>query len=164
MPNLYGQWMNDFQCVWLPAKLELMVSKNAQIATNEDLQSLPKFQVLYFIPRLRSCFLNVSPDASLEFSLLDELALCFRMLASEAGHACQATNFLRALRQSREATGLGLLEGNRQQSSSRSADIEVSPDPSPHSAFISCKLLKQLKLSLILPPRNASRKQALVSF
>ena len=81
-------------------------------------------QVLYFIPRLRSCFLGVTPDASLEFSLLDELALCFRMLASEAGHACQATNLLRALRQSREATGLGLLEGHQQQGS-RPIDIEV---------------------------------------
>ncbi len=83
-------------------------------------------KVLYFMPRLRSCFLGVTPDANLEFSLLDELALCFRMLASEAGHACQATNLLRALRQSREATGLGLLEGHHQQGS-RPVDIEVRP-------------------------------------
>lgn len=80
--------------------------------------------MLYFIPQLRSYFLGIVPDASLEFSLLDELALCFRMLASESGHACQATNLLRALRQSREATGLGLLEGHAQQGA-RAADIEV---------------------------------------
>lgn len=82
-------------------------------------------QVLYFIPRLRAYFLGSIPSASLEFSLLDELGLLFRMLASESGHACQATNFLRALRQSREATGLGLLEGHTQQGTA-GADIEVS--------------------------------------
>lgn len=82
-------------------------------------------QVLYFTPRLRDYFLAVVPDASVEFSLLDEMSLCFRMLASESGHACQATNLLRALRQSREATGLGLLEGHAQRGA-QAADIEVS--------------------------------------
>ena len=80
--------------------------------------------MLYFIPQLRAYFLSTVPDANLEFSLLDELALCFRMLASESGHACQATNLLKALRQSREATGLGLLEGHAQKGA-RAADIEV---------------------------------------
>ena len=51
-------------------------------------------QVLYFIPDLRAFFLGATPDASREFSLLDELALLFRMLASESGHACQVSSLL----------------------------------------------------------------------
>lgn len=82
--------------------------------------------MLYFIPTLRAFLLGSVPDASLEFSLLDELALLARMLASESGHACQATNLFRALRQSREATGLGLLEGHAQKGT-HGADFEVWP-------------------------------------
>lgn len=81
-------------------------------------------QVLYFMPQIRAYFLEAVPDASKEFSLSDELALLFRMLASESGHACQATNLLRALRQSREATALGLLEGHAQKGAP-GADVEV---------------------------------------
>ena len=80
--------------------------------------------MLYFIPGMRASLLATMPDPEREFSLLDELALLFRMLASESGHACQATNLLRALRQSREATGLGLLEGHAQKGA-HGADIEV---------------------------------------
>ena len=83
-----------------------------------------RLQVLYFIPGMRAALLATMPDPEREFSLLDELALLFRMLASESGHACQATNLLRALRQSREATGLGLLEGHAQKGA-HGADIEV---------------------------------------
>ena len=54
-------------------------------------------QVLYFIPDLRAFFLDATPDASREFSLLDELALLFRMLASESGHACQVRTMLSAV-------------------------------------------------------------------
>ena len=81
-------------------------------------------QVMYFLPQMREYFLQAVPDAAKEFSLLDELALLFRMLASESGHACQATNLLRALRQAREAGGLGLLEGHASGGQS-GTDIEV---------------------------------------
>ena len=90
-----------------------------------ELPAVPaRLQVLYFIPGMRASLLAAMPDPEREFSLLDELALLFRMLASESGHACQATNLLRALRQSREATGLGLLEGHAQKGA-HGADIEV---------------------------------------
>lgn len=81
-------------------------------------------QVLYFTPQMRAYLLGLVPEAGLEFSLLDELSLLFRMLARESGLACQAANLLHALRQSREALGLGLLEGHAQKGA-HAGDLEV---------------------------------------
>ena len=95
------------------------------------------------------------PDASLEFSLLDELSLLFRMLACESGHACQATNLLRALRQSREATGLGLLEGHAQKGA-HGADIEVFIFFQPLDLLPYGKILQTVVLSSLRKCRKGN--------
>lgn len=74
--------------------------------------------------------LEVPPDASEEFSLLDETALLFRMLLAGGPEACQATNLLRALRQNKGAAALGLLETHEQRSG-ENTDIEASPTTEP---------------------------------
>ena len=67
-------------------------------------------QTLYFIPELRAAVMSrVSPQ---EFSLSDELGFLFHMFTLSNGAVCQAQNLLRALRQIREASALGLLEEN----------------------------------------------------
>lgn len=67
-------------------------------------------QTLFFIPELRAaCMSRVSPH---EFSLSDELGFLFHMFTLSNGAVCQAQNLLRALRQIREASALGLLEDN----------------------------------------------------
>ncbi|KAK9796711.1 hypothetical protein WJX73_008700 [Symbiochloris irregularis] len=81
-------------------------------------------QVLYFIPAMRQALLTTIPDANTEFSLVDELALLVRMLSTARGGAVAASNVLRALRQSRQAAALGLLEGHAQ-ASHGNTDIEV---------------------------------------
>lgn len=81
-------------------------------------------QVLYFIPDMRKILLEVQPDPSEEFSLLDETALLFRMLLAGGPEACQATNLLRALRQNKGAAALGLLETHEQRSG-ENTDIEA---------------------------------------
>eukprot|EP00884_Botryococcus_braunii_P016717 jgi/Botrbrau1/3729/Bobra.0363s0014.1 len=82
-------------------------------------------QALYFIPPVRAAFLSIRLDSQREFSLVDELALLFRMLAAPGSKICQASNMLRALRQSREAVALGLVEGHAQKHDLISIDIEV---------------------------------------
>lgn len=80
--------------------------------------------MLFFVPELRAALLSVAPDPNEEFSLLDEASLLFRMLAAGGPAACQASNLLRALRQSRGAAALGLLESHAQRSGV-SSDIEA---------------------------------------
>jgi Ubiquitin carboxyl-terminal hydrolase len=82
-------------------------------------------QALYFIPPVRAAFLSIRLDPQREFSLVDELALLFRMLAAPGSKICQASNMLRALRQSREAAALGLVEGNEQRHDAIAIDIEA---------------------------------------
>lgn len=89
-------------------------------------------QALYFIPPVRAAFLSIKLDPDREFSLVDELALLFRMLAAPGSKICQASNMLRALRQSREAVALGLVEGHSQKHDTISIDIEArccTPSP-----------------------------------
>lgn len=95
-------------------------------AARHDQQRCPATpaQVLFFVPELRAALLGVVPDPDEEFSLLDEAALLFRMLAAGGPVACQATNLLRALRQNRGAAALGLLESHAQRSGVNS-DIEA---------------------------------------
>jgi hypothetical protein len=88
-------------------------------------------QVLFFIPMMRSYLLQHPPDQDREFSLTCETAFLFRMLHSAAqrgdGGTCQAANLLRSLRQSREASMLGLLEGHKNEArvKTNKGDIEV---------------------------------------
>ena len=69
-------------------------------------------QALYYVPPFRAAVLAHRPDAASELGLACELLFLFRMLAgANAATPCQASNFLRALRQNREASALGLIEG-----------------------------------------------------
>jgi hypothetical protein len=43
---------------------------------------------MYFIPPVRAAFLSIQPDPDREFSLVDEMALLFRMLAAAGGQVC----------------------------------------------------------------------------
>ena len=74
---------------------------------------LPKYpntqQVLYFIPQIRHVALQ-SLHIYSELSLLDELGLLFRMMATAGAVVVNASNLLRTLRFMREAFVLGLLE------------------------------------------------------
>ncbi|CAG9463700.1 unnamed protein product [Pedinophyceae sp. YPF-701] len=68
-------------------------------------------QALINTPAFVAQLLRHAPDPDNEFSLTCELSLLVRMVRdSTAGAPCQAANFLRALGQSKEAVGLGLLE------------------------------------------------------
>lgn len=51
-----------------------------------------------------------SMKIDIEFALLDELGLLFRMLGTSETAVCSAGNLLRAIRQLREAFALGLLD------------------------------------------------------
>ena len=79
---------------------------------------------LFYVPPLASTLAASPPDVGAEFSLLDECGALFRMLAAAPRGACQASNLLRALRASREAAALGLVEGHAQRAAG-GADIEV---------------------------------------
>ena len=79
---------------------------------------------LFYVPPLASALAASPPDVGAEFSLLDECGALFRMLAAAPRGACQASNLLRALRASREAAALGLVEGHAQRAAG-GADIEV---------------------------------------
>ena len=71
-----------------------------------------------------------TPDPDVEFSLMGELSLLFRMMATAGGAVCQAANLLRALRQSKEALALGLLEGVRGERGSTDIEVEAQKDKS----------------------------------
>jgi hypothetical protein len=89
--------------------------------------------VIAFTPSLATTLAVTRPDTAAEFSLLDEAGALVRMLASNPAGACAASNLLRALRASKEAAGLGLVEGQAQRSAAGgAADIvlEASKDAS----------------------------------
>lgn len=83
---------------------------------------------------------------------MDEAGLLVRMLSTAKGGAVAASNVLRALRQSRQAAALGLLEGHAQLSHG-SVDIEVSCAAAQH--FASC--LKVLSLGLHFPASRCAQ-------
>lgn len=87
-------------------------------------------QVLFFCPPMREVVLAHAPDPDAEFSLMGELSLLFRMLATAGGHVCQSANLLRALRQSKEAMALGLLEGVRGERGAGDIEVEAHKDRS----------------------------------
>jgi PAB-dependent poly(A)-specific ribonuclease subunit 2 len=87
-------------------------------------------QVLFFCRPMRDLAMTHTPDPDTEFSLMGELSLLFRMLATSGGIVCQAANLLRALRQSKEALALGLLEGVRGERGSTDIEVEAQKDKS----------------------------------
>ncbi|GAX75051.1 hypothetical protein CEUSTIGMA_g2495.t1 [Chlamydomonas eustigma] len=68
-------------------------------------------QALYFIPQFRSLMLAHKPEPDIEFCLTCEMHFLFCMLKTGQGTPCQASNLLSALRQVRETSALGLLDG-----------------------------------------------------
>jgi PAB-dependent poly(A)-specific ribonuclease subunit 2 len=87
-------------------------------------------QVLFFCRPMYDLMMQHVPDPNLEFALLDEMSLLFRMLATARGQVCQAANLLRALRQSKEALALGLLEGVRGERGAADIEVEAHKDKS----------------------------------
>jgi len=84
--------------------------------------------LFYGAPWLAAALARSRPDAGAEFSLLDECGAIFRALPAAPRGACQASNLLRALRASREAVALGLVEAHAQRSAAVAAgggDIEA---------------------------------------
>lgn len=87
-------------------------------------------QVLFYCRPMRDLAMTHTPDPDVEFSLMGELSLLFRMLATAGGMVCQAANLLRALRQNKEALALGLLEGVRGERGSTDIEVEAQKDKS----------------------------------
>ena len=69
------------------------------------------------------------------------------LLAGGAGSSVAATNVLRALRQSRQAAALGLLEGQAQ-ASLGTHDIEVPAQPQPPGLCLPHECTRQLPSGL----------------
>lgn len=88
----------------------------------------PLIQVLYFCRPLRDCAVGYAPDPEDEFSLLGEVSFLFQMLATADGEVCQASNLLRALRQTPEAVALGLLEGVKGERGAVDIAVEAQKD------------------------------------
>lgn len=87
-------------------------------------------QVLFFCRPMHDLLMQHIPDPNSEFNLLDEMSLLFRMLSTARGQVCQAANLLRALRQSKEALALGLLEGVRGERGAADIEVEAHKDKS----------------------------------
>eukprot|EP00889_Picochlorum_renovo_P008803 jgi/Picre1/35833/NNA_003293.t1 len=79
---------------------------------------------------LRDFALGHAPEVDKEFTLLDEVSLLFHMLSTSQGEVCQASNLLRALRQTSEAVALGLLEGVKGERGSVDIAVEAQKDKS----------------------------------
>lgn len=88
----------------------------------------PLIQVLYFCRPLRDFAVGYAPDPEDEFSLLGEVSFVFQMLATADGEVCQASNLLRALRQTPEAVALGLLEGVKGERGAVDIAVEAQKD------------------------------------
>lgn len=88
----------------------------------------PLIQVLYFCRPLRDYAVGYTPDPEDEFSLLGEMSFLFQMLATADGEVCQASNLLRALRQTPEAVALGLLEGVKGERGAIDIAVEAQKD------------------------------------
>ncbi|KAL4859552.1 PAN2-PAN3 deadenylation complex catalytic subunit pan2 [Chlorella vulgaris] len=87
--------------------------------------------VLFFTPATRDALLQHVPDPAAELSLTCEMSFLFRMLATAAsGTVCQAANLLRALRQNKEAAGLGLLEGVKGERGASDIEVEAKKERS----------------------------------
>ena len=86
--------------------------------------------VLFFCRPMRDLAMTHAPNPDAEFSLMGELSLLFRMLATAGGAVCAAANLLRALRQNKEALALGLLEGVRGERGSMDIEVEAQKDKS----------------------------------
>ncbi len=78
-------------------------------------------QGLYFLDPVRSAMQNHL--CAKEFCLACELGFLFRMLDRSDGRSCQASNFLRAFRTLREASGLGLLLSWEDERKSRKVNL-----------------------------------------
>ena len=91
-------------------------------------------QVLFFLPNLARPLLELRPSPKRISCLTDELSFLMHMLArAPAGIPCQAANFLAALRQNREAIGLGLLESRARDTAGLSRNRE---DGKAHSTLV----------------------------
>ena len=90
----------------------------------------PLIQILFFTRPLRDFASTHAPEPEKEFSLLGELSLLFHMLATSDGEVCQASNLLRALRQTSEALALGLLEGVKGERGAVDIVVEAQKDKS----------------------------------
>ena len=83
----------------------------------------PVLQMLHYVPELRSRVMSHTCER--EFCLTCELSFLSHMLNTcPTGLACQPLNFLRTLRQVREAAALGLIEGN-------GGELEARSEKSP---------------------------------